>query len=57
MHLVVFLLISAANYIECRDLHAHYSSLFKLLSVAAYTGLILNAQDSLTRVKLMLDND
>jgi hypothetical protein len=57
MHIVVFLCISLVNYIDCRDLHAHYSSLLKLLSVVAYTGLILNAQDALIRVKLMLEGE
>ena len=57
IHFACFTLILISNYKECRDLEAHYTVLLKLLSVIAYTTIILKAQDTLVRVKLMFKKD
>ena len=57
IHFACFTLILISNYKECRDLESHYTVLLKLFSVILYTFIILKAQDTLVRVKLMFGKE
>ena len=43
VHFTVFILISIANFKECRDLESHYTVALKIIAVILYTGIILKS--------------